>query len=215
MTRALAMAMVLSSGCGSGPVFEGLSERANVNGAEGEVHVCDAYQYGEDGDPIHVTGHGVDYQRPPCDLTAMNRPSTSPAMALHGADAPSEELTEVARLMVGEWRGSQTTPWDGTNDLRLTFFENGRYSGAAFGTSSILYYGDVCAYHREFWRIEHGARRLAFGQFASRNVPTCGGPSLELRRIQVDETTLRFEAWSRGTYGPISVQLERVVQEAP
>lgn len=220
MRRAMLMLVAVVSGCGGGPVHEGLSERANVDG-QGQadagsqpVSSCGGAQQGEEGDPIHVTGSGVDYQRPTCDLAAMNRPSISPPTSLHGADAPTAELTEVAQLMVGEWRGIQTSPWDGTNDVRITFFENGRYSAAALGQSPILYYGAFCAYHQEFWRLEYGARALAFGEMTAGAGFDCWSPKMTLRRIQVDSKTLRFEAWLR-EYGPVVVQLERVTREAP
>ncbi len=163
---------------------------------------------GEAGDPQHLVHMGIWYQRPTCDLEAMNRPSTAPGQPLRGTDTPTPELATVAQLMVGHWHGTETTPWDGTHELLLNFDENGRYSGTATD-SALFYYFESCAYHREFWRLEYGSRALAFGQLQVAS--EFGGCSLtEMRRIQVDDKTLRFEVWNATVYGPMVVDLQRV-----
>ncbi len=181
---------------------------AGYNDDQSTVVAGDGCGPGEAGDPQHVVHLGIHYQRPTCDLAVMNRPSTSPAQPLRGIDAPSAELKTVAQLMVGHWRGTQTTPWDGTHELLLNLDENGRYSGTASETI-LFYYGESCAYHREFWRVEYGARALAFGKIQlAEEIQGCVVD--ELRRIQVDDKSLRFELWHRSNYGPIVVDLQRV-----
>ena len=162
----------------------------------------------EAGDPQHLVQAGEIYQRPTCDLEAMNRPSTAPARPLSGVDAPTPELAEVAQLMVGQWRGTQTTPWDGTHAVLLTFFENGRYSGTASDTW-LFYYGEACAYHRDLWRLEYGSRALAFGQLQMAAELGSSCIDAQLRRIQADAKSLRFDLFRFDGYGPVTFDLQR------
>lgn len=210
--------LMLVSGvlCGClGPVQEGL-EAAPVMGAPdagpddgtGYYVAGSACGPSEAGDPEHLVQAGIYYQRPACDLDAMNRPSTAPTKPLNGIDAPTPELEGVAQLMVGQWRGTQTTPWDGTHAVVLTLFANGRYSGTASDTW-LFYSGESCAYHRDFWRLEYGSSALAFGELQMSQELGSSCMRAQLRRIQANAKSLRFEVWRFEGYGPITFDLQR------
>jgi hypothetical protein len=220
MRRVMLVSAGVLYGC-LGPVQEGLEPLVSVvNGSTddgGDVNRGEPYFVAgsgcgpsEPGDPEHLVHAGIYYRRPPCDVAAINRPSTAPALPLRGVDTPTPELDGVAQLMVGQWHGTQTSPWDGSHDVQLTLFENGRYSGTTSADTVLFYYGESCAAHRDFWRLEYGTSALAFGQIQMSDEIGLSCMTEEMRRIQVDAKTLRFELWQRGEYGPVTLDLQRV-----
>lgn len=167
-----------------------------------------------DGGELPLLDSGIaqfHYEIPQCDLESLRtRTMETPGVGL-GLDAPSADLQVAAMLMVGEWTGTRSTPWDGTHPLTIIFFESGRYSIATGDCASPTYYGALCSDHLLSWRLDTGTSVQAEGELVLEYAVTAGTAITWMKHVRVSESTLSFDLWHR-EYGPIHYELERVVE---
>lgn len=146
-----------------------------------------------------------------CDLTALalSPAASAPLVNGWGTDAPTQELREVALAMIGAWKGTRTTPWDGAHPVAVTFFANGTYSAAGLDDYFPFYYGEYCADHRSYWRVDLGTRALATGELKIWFEGTGTSTVEQLRHISAVQDKLAFDQWHFNQYGPIHFDLTR------
>jgi hypothetical protein len=166
-----------------------------------------------DGGELPLLDSGIarwQYEFPHCDLERLrNRTTDTPGVGL-GIDAPTADLQVSATLMVGEWTGTRSTPWDAVHPLTIIFFDSGRYSIATGDCASPTYYGETCSEHLLSWRLDTGTSAQAEGEFVLAYEGSLATSIAWMKHVRVAAGTLSFDLW-RGEYGPIHFELERVV----
>lgn len=164
-----------------------------------------------DGGELPLLDSGIrqfNYELPQCDMAALRATTLqSPGVGL-GIDAPSPELRSAANLMVGEWTGTRTTPWDGEHPVTLIFFQSGHYSLATGDCTLPNYYGQMCADHSLSWRLDTGNDVQAEGEM--RFDYHMGAPTgvMWMKQVRVRQSELSFNLWHREA-GPIEYRLVR------
>jgi hypothetical protein len=135
---------------------------------------------------------------------------------LESGDA--SQLEKIRKGALGRWRGTVTTPWVAPYEIEMELRADGTYSAHSIGQDDssdypALYYGTNEDSPLKTWSLDDvkangdasGEIQVLFGVVYTTTVD-------EIRhlRLGADGTTLSFEMWHFGQYGPVRCELTRV-----
>jgi hypothetical protein len=128
------------------------------------------------------------------------------------------EFERVRALMIGSFRGTRTSPWDGTKDVTLDFLADETWRASCADGCAVFYWGGDEDNPENAYQLSNvnddgfavGRLQLRWGD---------GSDSAqwgEIRRLGFNEdgSELQFEFWATwsGEYGPLEFELERVTE---
>lgn len=146
----------------------------------------------------------LDAPPPPCPSFPPRPPASDPSML----------LVWQQEVLVGQWRGRRTSPWDGEQEVELSFRADGRYDARCLvGDCTPLYWGDPVIVGAEYRLRDVTAGGAGYGVL----VPLFGGvPAWEgaLEDLVIDDagqslSMLFFRDGSDGGHGPLVYSLSR------
>jgi hypothetical protein len=128
------------------------------------------------------------------------------------------EFERVRALMVGSYRGTRTTPWDGTKNVTLDFLADETWRASCDDGCVVFYWGGDEDHPENGYRLTNvNDDGFAVGRLQLRWESSDSMQWGDLRRLGFNEdgNELKFEfwdTWGDGEHGPLEFDLERVVQ---